>query len=251
MNSAHRIGRGVLLAAAYWRRPEIARLCLLNGADVEAVGDDGYTAAFFLFGSSRKCEPQTEFLEILACNSFQNFDAQDACGWTALHRAAAFGTREDVKALLALKASVDVRTYNLEWTPLFCAVCFGNLETIQELWGWYENPSQVKDLRHWNLLHVAAGAGKLNPVPFLLENNVDLCSLSRATSRFVPPLLVGRQVTPSLVARSCGGHAYGKWCEVLNSKGYGSDISYVDIDWDGEEEAGRYGGCECCESWGF
>ncbi|KAF2810704.1 ankyrin [Mytilinidion resinicola] len=232
----------ILLAAAYWRQPQIARLCLNNDADPEVIGVEGYTAAILLFGSSRKREPQTEFIEILACNSFSIFDAQDDCGWTALHRAAAFGTHEDVRSLLRLQASVDVRTYNLEWTPLFCAVCFGNLETMQELWSCYDNPGQTRDLREWNLLHVAAGAGRFNVMPFLLKNGVDPQAVSQATSRFVPPSLVDRSVTPSDVAKSCGEDSYRKWTEIPKTTGFKSKVSPIDIDWSLEEMQGRYGG---------
>jgi ankyrin repeat protein len=204
-----------------------------------------------LFGSSRKPEPQTELIEILACNSFQNFDAQDARGWTALHRAAAFGTLDDVKALLLMKASIDVRTHNLQWTPLFCAVCFSNLETAQELWTCYNDPSQMKDLRGWNLLHVAAAAGNFEAVPFLLKKGVDLNGVSQATSRFVPASLANLSVKPSYIARNCGEESYGAWCEVLRSEGYEPDVSPSTIDWTQEEYGEKFGGCEYCETWGF
>jgi ankyrin repeat protein len=224
---------------------------LNNGADVEVIGAGGDTAAILLFGSSRNREPQTEFIDILACGSFGNFDAQDECGWTALHRAAAFGTLEDVRALLRLQASIDVQTYNLNWTPLFCAVCFGNLEIIQDLWPCYKNPSQVKDLRGWNLLHVAAGAGRFKIMPFLLEKGVDLLSVSHSTSRFVPLALVDLNVTPGDVAKSCGEGSYNKWTEVLRTTSFQSEVIPMEIDWSLEEMQGRHGGCECCETWGF
>jgi hypothetical protein len=209
------------------------------------------TAALCLFGSSRIRESQSEFIELLGGNSFKLFDVQDSCGWTALHRAAAFGTREDVNALLRMKASIDVLTYNLEWTPLFCAVCFGNIGAMHELWGCYENPSAMTDLRGWNLLHIAAGAGKFGAIPFLLEQGVDAKAMSKATSRLVPPPLEGRSVTPNVVAKACGEDAYEKWCEVLISNGNMADMAPVDIDWgNGDGEVG-YGGCECCEQWCF
>jgi ankyrin repeat protein len=240
-----------LLAAAYRRRPEIARLSLKNGVDVEFIASDGQTAVMLLFGSSRKPEPQTEFIEILASHSFENFDGQDECGWTALHRAASWGSRADVQTLLQMKASVDVPTYNLGWSPLFCAVCFGNLEALEELWPHYEDPSQAEDLRHWNLLHVAAGAGKLDVVRFLLGKGVDLDAVSQATRKFVPPALSGIAATPSQVARSCGGEFYSTWCESLVSMGREPDVPFTDVDWTLEKHAGNHGGCECCTVWGF
>ncbi|KAH7064294.1 ankyrin repeat-containing domain protein [Paraphoma chrysanthemicola] len=242
---------GGFLAAAYWGQPAIARLCLRTGIDIEVMASNGHTAALCLFGSSRIRGSQSEFIELLGSKSFSLFDAHDSCGWTALHRAAAFGTREDVNALLRMKASANVLTYNLQWTPLSCAVCFGNVDAMQELWGCYENPSAMTDLRGWNLLHIAAGAGRFGAIPFLLDHGVDVKAGSKATSRHVPPPLEGRSVTPSVVAKACGEGAYEQWCEVLSSNGHMADTLPVNIEWGNGYSKARYGGCECCEGWCF
>ncbi|KAF2019501.1 ankyrin [Aaosphaeria arxii CBS 175.79] len=241
------------LSTAYWRQPEILRLLLHTGANVEVLGVNGFTAASFLYGPSRDPVPQTEYLEVLACNSFSNFNAKDHTGWTALHRAAAFGTSADVKTLLRMKASIDSRTYSLKWTPLFCAVCFYNMDTLQELWTQHNDPTlkDQQDLRGWNLLHIAAGAGNFEAALFLLQQGVDQRAASRATSRFVPPALRDRCVTPGEVARNCGEDAYKKWTEALSGAGHEVDVRPEDIDWGTEDVDGKLGGCECCENWGF
>ncbi|OAL47298.1 ankyrin [Pyrenochaeta sp. DS3sAY3a] len=254
INAGAQVRSTALHATGYFRRPEIARLVLHSGADVEAIGGYGFTSAFFLFGyAGQEKAPQTEFLEILASNSFANFNGQDKDGWSVLHRVAAFGTAADIKSLIQTKASVHSRTHNLHWTPIFCAVCFGNMETLKELWTQHDDVGlkDKTDLRGWNLLHVAAGAGNFEAVPYLLEQGVNIKGTSKATSRFVPPALRNKAVTPSDIARNCGESAYNKWAEVVRTTSQELDVDTEDIDWTTENVDGVYGGCECCEEWGF
>lgn len=243
--------RKQVLAASWWRHPAIARLLLCNGANVEVFGADGFTAASYLYGPFRPRIAQTEFVEILACNSFSHFNAQDTDGWTVLHRAAAWGTAADVRVLLQMKASTSLRTSRLNWTPLFCAVCYKNMHTLRELWDEGDDAQlkEQQDLRGWNLLHVAAGYANFEAVPFLLERGVDLHKVSKATSRFVPMPLRDKCVTPTEVARSCGEKLYAKWVKALRDAGHEVSLEPAEIDWDSEEVTGGLGFCECCESW--
>jgi ankyrin repeat protein len=243
----------LLLFAAHWRRPDLARLCFSNKVDANFTGCDGMTAPMFLYSTGRKSEAQTEFLEIMACNSFTEINRQDPCGWTVLHRAAAFGTREDIKALLALNLATHIGTYHLEWTALFCAVCHNNRDTMEELWSAYGNPHQMTDLRGWNLLHVAAGAGNFEVVDYLIQHGVSLDATSNATSRCVPPGLEDRRLTPSDVARVYGEESYRIWSSTLESCGRTANPQFESIDWSITEDEPHiaYGGCECCDDWGF
>jgi ankyrin repeat protein len=133
--------RKQLLAAAWWRQPKIARLLLrTKRADVEALGERGFTAASYLYGNSRPNTEQTEFIEILASHSFSHFNAEDRDGWTVLHRAAAWGTSADVKALLRMKVSMNHSTSRLNWSPIFCAVGYKNFDTLRALWDSHSDP---------------------------------------------------------------------------------------------------------------
>jgi ankyrin repeat protein len=111
-----------------------------------------------------------------------------------------------------MNASAESRTYKLAWPPLFCAVCYKNIGTLQELWddGDELEVKEQQDVRGWNLLHVAAGYGKFEAVPYLLEQCVSLEAISKPASRLVPPSVRGRSVTPAEVARSCGEAAYSQ-----------------------------------------
>ncbi|ORY16252.1 ankyrin repeat-containing domain protein [Clohesyomyces aquaticus] len=254
LNAGAPVRSCVLHAAAFFRQPQIARLLLHHGADVEVIGEDGFTSAFFLYGySAQEKVPQAEFLEILACNSFSNFNGQDNEGWSVLHRIATFGTAEDVKTLVRMRASIHSRTHNLHWTPIFCAVCFSNMETLRELWEIYDDIGlkDIVDLRGWNLLHVAAGAGNFETIPYLLKQGVSLKAASKATSRSVPPALRNKSVTPSDVARNCGESAYKKWTESVRAAGEDVEVSPEDIDWTNESVDGVFGGCDCCKEWSF
>lgn len=217
------------------------------------MSSDGLTAPMYLYGAGRRPQSQTEFLDILSCNSCTVIDRQDKCGWSILHRAAAFGTREDVKALLVRNVERFISTYNLAWNALFSAVCHNNYETMEELWPIYTNPHQMTDLRGWNLLHVAAGAGNFEAVPFLIEHGVDVEDMSNVASRFVPPSLENQRLTPSDIARAYGEVSYQVWCSTLESCGRTANPSSDDIDWNGPEAKPQisYGGCECCDTWEF
>jgi hypothetical protein len=85
-------------------------------------------------------------------------------------------------------------------------------------------------------------------LPFLLERRVDLHAVSQATSKFVPPSIVGLKVTPSDVAKSCGKESYDKWAEILGTSGFGANAMPLEVDWSSTDIQGRYGGCECCET---
>ncbi|KAF2736145.1 ankyrin [Polyplosphaeria fusca] len=211
-----------LLSASGWRQPDIARLLLLAGANVEVSYRNGLTAASYLYGKSRgERVPQTEFLEILANNSFSNFNGQDNNGWTVLHRAAAWGTAANVRTLIKMQTSIWSRTTKLDWTPQFIAVCFKNLDTLQELWNQHTDADfkNNQDFRGWNMLHMAAGYGKFDAVPFLIQQGVELGAMSKPTSRSVPYSVRGISVTPNELARCFGEDAYRKWAEALRVSG--------------------------------
>lgn len=219
-------------------------------ADIEALGARGFTAASYLYGNSRPNVQQTEFIEILASHSFSHFNAEDRDGWTVLHRAAAWGTSADIKALLRMKVSTNHCTRRLNWSPLFCAVGYKNFDTLQALWENDSSPDvqEGRDIRGWNLLHVAAGYGNLEAVPYLLERGVSLDATSTATSRFVPPSLRGKCVTPSEVARNCGEETYLNWTEMLQIAGHAVDVRPEEVNWAFENVDRVFGGCECCDN---
>lgn len=230
----------------------MARALIGAGVDADSTVDvDGSTALSYAFCNQTPRMPQIEMLEILGSFSFSHFSKQDKQGWTALHRAAAYGTAADVRKLLTLGASTGMETNNLKWTPLFCAICFSNRETTDELLAQPNVPiATIKDLRDWTLLHVAVGAGNFDIVPELLKREVDIYALSKATIHHVLAGLLNKCVSPEEVAREFGRDAFSRWTEALHSAGREPEKSIDDIDWTAVTNNNHFGGCECCDGWG-
>jgi hypothetical protein len=86
-------------------------------------------------------------------------------------------------------------------------------------------------------------------VPYLLERGVSVDAVSTATSRFVPPFLRGKCVTPTEVARNFGEETYLKWTELLQVAGHSVDIRPEEVDWTSENADRVFGVCECCDNW--
>lgn len=227
----------------------MARQFIGRGACFDVFGRSGFTPAFYLFGSSRQKEQQVELIEIMASNGFSNFNAQDRKGWTAIHRAAAFGTTEDIRALSRMGAALDIRTNNLSWTPVFAAVCYNNLETLQAILEIEPPDKDATDLRGWTLLHVAVGAGSFDVIPELLRLGCNVMSLSTATSQSVPDVFVDKAITPDDIAKACGKEVYSRWSQLLLNEGLSPSEEPEDVEWDAGSINLNFGGCECCEEW--
>ncbi|KAH7351315.1 ankyrin repeat-containing domain protein [Rhexocercosporidium sp. MPI-PUGE-AT-0058] len=116
------------------RNLPIARWLLHKEADAHYISARGWTAAFGLFGDAPMYKaPCDEFLDCLASASFVDLDAQDGEGWSVMHRAAAYGTAEQIRSLIYRGASLETRTRHPGWTPAFCAVQFNNISTLKEM----------------------------------------------------------------------------------------------------------------------
>jgi hypothetical protein len=161
-----------------------------------------------------------EYLELLSSATFSEFDIQDVDGWTAMHRAAAFGTGEDIAALVNRGSSVTLPT-PMNWMPIRCAVRFENVDTFLELVK-HLQPSFVdeKDVRGWTLLHEAANMGSSTMLHLILSYGADPHTISEATSYVVPKGLANRLLTPADVARNKGDDTYKIYVEALNKAGF-------------------------------
>ena len=167
----------------------IARLFLERGAKIDHISAKGWTPAFNLFGYRwihGSDEPCTEYLDLLSAASFSEFDIQDVDGWSAMHRAAAFGSCEDIAALVSHGAPCALLT-TMEWAPIRCAVKFENENTFVEL-AKHLPPSFVdeKDIRGWTILHEAANMGSRTMLRLVLRYGADPHITSYKTSYLVP-----------------------------------------------------------------
>ena len=104
--------------------------------------------------------PTTEFIEMLTPHLLSGINTQSCEGWTPLHRAAAYGTGQDIDSLVKRGANLTLKTYQEQWTPIFVAAESNNIDTFKRLAS-YSTPSFVQntDVRGWTMLHIAAGLG--------------------------------------------------------------------------------------------
>ena len=220
------------------RKIDVARLFILKGARVDHISAKGWTPAFNLFGYDWIHQTEgscLEYLELLSSSSFSEFDIQDEDGWTAMHRAAAFGSNNDIVALID-RGALPTITTQLGWTPIRCALRFNNTETFLALVGGLGQNFDVdaKDLRGWTLLHEAASMGNLEMLSLVLQHGANPYTLTKATSWMVPENLKNQAVTPAGIAKRGGKNHYRTYIDSVKSVGLDittqSDLIHEDSD---------------------
>lgn len=198
---------------------------------MDHISAKGWTPAFDLFGyewihhSKESCN---EYLELLSAASFSEINNQDVDGWSAMHRAAAFGSREDITALIKYGSSCTLLT-NMNWTPIRCAVRFENEDTFLEL-AKHLQPSFVddQDIRGWTLLHEAADMGSYEMLHLVLQYKPDPYAVTKATACLVPDGMENCSVTAAQIARNAGDEAYQTYVDALRE--FGIDLMFNEED---------------------
>jgi ankyrin repeat protein len=194
-----------LNTAFYSGRVDIVRLLLDANAELEYVNRRRWTPAQYIY-DPQLCNLHTiELLDIYACRDFDQWDSQDAAGWTILHRASAFGRGKDIRKLLHLRASSIIYTFTLNWLPLFCSVKFGNESTFDVLADLIPRRDFpiLMDVRGWTLLHLAAENGSEVLMTKLLRRGLDPYMKSDASSLAVPEGLELLELIPGDIAKRC------------------------------------------------
>ena len=207
--------------ALRYRHEEVVRLLLERGADVNHVSAIGWTPMFYLWTETKpQTKPSLTFLKMMtAKNAFYPFDCDltDVAGWDILHRAAAFGTPEDVRTLIALGARKHTLVGELNWKPIQQAVFFNNLPTLIELLPHYPGLDiNSPDERGWTFLHIAASAGNSDIVRHLLKLGADPFRRSKPSWSHMPETLYGQGWTPAEVARAQNQERYELYMDALD-----------------------------------
>ncbi|KAF5024593.1 hypothetical protein F66182_3356 [Fusarium sp. NRRL 66182] len=218
------------------RQIEIARFIISQGARLDYLSFRGWTPVMLLFHEYSPAVPM-EFFELLSCHYFTDFDVQDRCGATALHRAALWGTAADVHALIHLGASPCLTDTHIGWTPAFEAASTNNVATLRALGE--SMPADFVDhldFRGWTILHVAIEAGGLETMTLVLNFGVD---------PFHPILVesedtgIVEELTPAQFARAKGGRTYGHFIHALQTAGHSvstvEDVGEECMFWDAVE----------------
>jgi ankyrin repeat protein len=217
---------GLLHIAFYCKQPEIARMLISNGADPEHISSHGTTPLFHLFQPDQKptMTSTAELIEMLTPHSLSGINTQSCKGWTPLHRAAAYGTGQDVENMVKRGANLTLKTSYEKWLPIFVAVNFNNIDTFKQLAS-YSPKSCIEDVdvRGWTMLHIAAALGSSELVEHLIRLGADPYALSRSGSEWsndlIPENMQGRQLTPAGVAKFSGEDEYRKCVYGLRSAG--------------------------------
>ena len=220
--------------AIVYRRIEIARLLLAKGACCEHISLRGWNPIFYLYSGGQTQSPSTEYLEMILGGYFTSINVQDAEGWTCLHRAAAFGSADDIETLIKFGASTSILNDRLEWTPNFCAVQFGNISTFTKLQK-YTDPALLEqtDARGWTMLHVAANTGNLDMMTLLIKVGADPLALTEPSDKLVPAGLEGRTLSVAQIARNRGKEAVTAFVNALRASDWDVAVPFAE---EGEDE---------------
>ncbi|KAL2837970.1 ankyrin repeat-containing domain protein [Aspergillus pseudoustus] len=228
------------------RQLEIARFLLSCGAEIDYLCTRGWTAVQHLYWPSRTWRSghsSTQFLSMLCAQSFSEFNTQDAAGAAAIHRAASWGTAEDVRSLLQVGASPSVRTPGRGWTPAFYAASCNNVGALRELaacqsGGFLEH----LDNKGRTMLHVALKTKSSDAVRFVLAQGADPHAvLSDKRWSDVRTIIDDKhtQVSAAGLALQVGGETCTAFIQGLKDAGHDVTVSAQDdaegLFWPAEE----------------
>jgi ankyrin repeat protein len=186
---------------------DIIRILLRAGADLDYVNSRAWTSLSYLWDPEFENHPTTsEILDICFEQEFSNWNYKDTLGWGPIHRAAAFGKGRDIQNLMFRGASKDLSTTDRHWTPIHCAVMYGNESTFEVLVQ-QMNPyilTQMKDSSGWGLLHLAAEQGSEKIMFQLIQLGADPDALTIPSSIAIPKGLEYKELRAETIAEHCG-----------------------------------------------
>jgi hypothetical protein len=180
---------------------------------------------------------------MLLCHGFSNLNVQDKAGFTALHRAAAYGAVEDIQNLVRYGADLTLKSTKHLWTPIFFAARYNNVEAFQALLKLENEKSNDSgsgpvvcqlDLEGWTLLHVAACYSSFGVIPLLLQAGANPHALSiAATNEELCGEVASRPLTPmDLVIAHHGAEDVKRFDEELKKSGFVTSYTEGEIFWD-------------------
>ncbi|KAI1444822.1 ankyrin repeat-containing domain protein [Annulohypoxylon stygium] len=220
---------------------DIARILITRGADIEYVDSDGYSVLSYLWVVDGRMEKSVDFMRLCLANAFSEVNQCDSRGWTAFHRAAAVGTREDVEDFLRLGASLDLRAEWYGWTALFFAASHDNVEAFQTIVQ-HSGPNVYESLDGdgWNLLHCCIYFGASSVMRIVLENGIDLHQKTLPSPLPEDPELSYRELTASDIACYIGPNRYQMFLDALVDTGRDAELEGCDdIFWDAADSADK------------
>lgn len=197
---------------------DVARILVKHGADTYHVNTLGWNPLFYCWPKVQATwEERSDFVKLLHEYSNLELDAVDTKHWTALHRASAFGTAQDVETLMGLGADPLKAILPLHWQAIFYAVQAGNWPTYSKLLPHYGlDVVRMADVRGWSLLHIAADIGSRLHIRDLLKRGANPNRESDPFVSYVEDNLRGRSLTPEDVARANSPEVHQIFLDVLS-----------------------------------
>ena len=186
---------------------DIIRSLLRAGANLDYQNRRTWTALSYLWDPDRPTPASaSEILGICTAAGFAAWNKTDLSGWTPCHRAAAYGTGEDIYSLHYKGGNMRGYTTDDLWGPLTCAVWKDNWSTFDALIDLFD-AAEVRDIRDssgWTLLHLAAENGSRHIIKTLLDLGVNAKALTVAPQPWLPEKLVWEKLSAEAIARDCG-----------------------------------------------
>jgi Ankyrin repeats (3 copies) len=173
------------------------------------------------------------------CPALTSYDAQK---WTVLHRAASFGSAEDVNLLLKSGAN-PLATVNT-WTPAFYAICLKNFAAVPQLARLGFNIN-YQDNFGWTLLHLAVWTKSKSVMECLFKLNADphIKGVSHRVywkechCRSKPSAIFERDESPLDLARNQGEETFNLFVQAAQDAGLHLTLDVdEDVFWDAKED---------------
>ncbi|KAF8854702.1 ankyrin [Acephala macrosclerotiorum] len=192
-------------------RVDLIRLLLRAKADLHHVNTRTWTSLYYLWDPERPHHSTTS--EILGlCNDehYEFWNFRDLAGWAPINRVAAFGHAVHIKKLFNMKViKRDAKPLTVAgWSPVQCAVRFGNLSTfeylVKETLARFDTFVDLEDKNGWSLLHLAAASGSEELITDLLLYGLSPDALSDRSTLCLPEELDNRALTPRQIAEHYG-----------------------------------------------
>lgn len=189
------------------RNSFMVRLLMYHGACLHHISRKGWSLLFYLWTTETDLKPSClEFLQILCTadselfTSLRSYEVDDD-GWVLFNRAACAGTPDELDFLIEHGADVYFKN-EYDWNALFDAVFGGKLGNVQKLIPYFPDFLELRDIRGWTLLHVAAEEGHDDIVRYLLSQGADWQAKSWPSYTEVHETLRGIPCTPLEAARA-------------------------------------------------
>jgi hypothetical protein len=205
---------------------------LKAGADINYIDHDGFSALSYLWVTEDRAKDSPDFLNFCETNGLSKtaINSTDDRGWAPIHRVAAIGTAEDLRACLRLGASLKTLTNWYGWTPIFFAASHDNVETFNVIaQDEKTNIHHLRDIDGWNLLHCCIYWGASRMTRMLLRDyKFDVNATTLPSSLPEDPLLAGLKLTARQIALHMGPDHYRMLQEAMAA----AELNSVLEDWD-------------------